>query len=255
MPYAGLVSLEDRDQPDPESPRAEALRNLMYSSFAVSRLETFLNALKSFYGALPQPPRDPFTLFVWEVLSVHSSPRKRDAALAALKRIPALTPDAMGRAPQKKLEQSVTLAGPYAENRLQALRAGVDLFRRSPNLPAVIRGPLPAARRALKPLPQLGETGAHRMLLFAADHAILPVDARFSRVGRRLGYGVAASDFKKQARSVQEALARELPASVDDYRRAFLYLSHHGGATCTEADPHCPICPLLEECPEGQKRL
>ena len=221
----------------------------------MSRLETLLNTLRKFYGVLSPPPRDPFTLFVWEVLSVHSTPRKRDAALAALKRIRALTPDAMWRAPQKKLEQSVALAGPYTENRLQALRTGVDLFRRSPRLPAVIRGPLPAARRALKPFPQLGETGAHRMLLFAADHAILPVDARVSRVGRRLGYGDAADDFKKQARSIQEALARELPASADAYRRAFLYLSHHGGATCTESDPHCAICPLLKDCPEGQKRL
>jgi endonuclease III len=222
--------------------------------FVVSRLETILSALQTFYGTLP-PPRDPFTLFVWEVLSVHSTPRKRDAALAALKRIRALTPDAMWRAPQKKLEQSIALAGPYAENRLHALRTGVDLFRRSPTLPSVIRGPLAAARRALKPFPQLGETGAHRMLLFAADQLILPVDARVSRLGHRLGYGEAADDFKKQARSVQEAFARELPASADAYRRAFLYLSHHGGATCTESDPHCSVCPLVKDCPEGQKRL
>jgi len=80
------------------------------------------------------------------------------------------------------------------------------------------------------------------------------VDARVSRVGRRLGYGEAAGDFKKQARSVQAAFARELPASVDAYRRAFLYLSHHGGATCTESDPHCAICPLLNDCPGGQGR-
>jgi endonuclease III len=217
-------------------------------------LETVVAALQKFYGALPPPPRDPFTLFVWEVLSVHSTPRKRDAALAALKRIPAMTPDSMWRAPAKKLEQSVKLAGPYFENRLQALRSGSDIFRRSPDLPAVIRGPLAAARRALKPLPQLGETGAHRMLLFAAGQMILPVDARVNRVGRRLGYGDAAPDFKKQARSVHDALARELPASVDAYSTAFLYLSHHGGATCTESDPHCTICPLVKDCPEGRKR-
>ena len=149
----------------------------------------------------------------------------------------------------------MAIAGSYAENRLQSLRSGSDLFRRSRNLPAVIRGPLLAARRARKPLPQLGETGAHRMLLFAADHAILPVDARVSRVGRRLGYGDAAGDFKKQARSVQHALTSQLPGSADAFRRAFLYMSHHGGATCTEGDPHCPICPLLMDCPEGQKKL
>jgi len=49
----------------------------------VSTLEALLQKLKKFYGALPAPPRDPFTLFVWEVLSVHSTPYKRDAALAA----------------------------------------------------------------------------------------------------------------------------------------------------------------------------
>jgi endonuclease-3 len=218
-------------------------------------LSAIIDRLHTFYGPLPPPPRDPFTLFVWEVLSAHSTPRKRDAALAALKRIPAMTPDSMWRAPQKKLADSIKLAGPYPENRLQALRTGCELFRRSPDLPKIIRGPLPAARRALKPLPQLGETGAHRMLLFAADQAILPVDARVSRVGRRLGYGDAASDFKKQARSVQDALAQELPAKVEAYGRAFLYLSHHGGATCTEHDPHCQVCPLLKDCPEGQRRV
>jgi len=221
----------------------------------VTKLESVLNALQKFYGLLPSPPHDPFTLFVWEVLSVHSTPAKRDAAMAALKRIPALTPDAMWRAPQKKLEQSLVLAGPYLENRLRALRSGVELFRKDPDLPATIRGPLPAARRALKPFPQLGETGAHRMLLFAADQVVLPVDARVNRVGQRLGYGAAAGDFKKQSRSVQAALTRELSPSADTYRRAFVYLSHHGGATCTEADPHCTICPLLKECAEGQRRV
>jgi adenine-specific DNA glycosylase len=45
-----------------------------------------------------------------------------------------------------------------------------------------------------------------------------------------------------------------LPPAVDAFRRAFQYLSHHGAATCTETDPHCQICPLVSECPEGKKR-
>jgi len=221
----------------------------------VSRLDELLDGLQKFYGALPRPPRDPFTLFVWEVLSMHSTPQKRDAALGALKRIPALTPDAMWRAPKKKLEESVRLAGPYGEQRLTALRTGVDMFRRAPKLPAIIRGPVTSARRALKGLPQMGEGGAYRMLLFAADQPVLPVDARVSRVARRLGYGETLKDFTKTARSVREAVSRELPPDIDAYRRAFLYLSHHGIATCTEADPHCTVCPLLKDCPEGQRRV
>jgi endonuclease-3 len=220
----------------------------------VSRLNGLLDALQKFYGALPRPPRDPFTLFVWEVLSTHSTPQKRDAALNALKRIPALTPDAMWRAPKKKLEESVKLAGPYGEQRLTALRTGVDIFRRTPKLPSIIRGPVLSARRALKGLPQMGEGGAYRMLLFAADQPVLPVDARVSRVARRLGYGEAHKDFTKTARSVREAVAQELPLGIDAYQRAFIYLSHHGTTTCTEADPHCTVCPLLRDCPEGQRR-
>jgi endonuclease III len=221
----------------------------------VSRLQEVLSKLRTFYGLLPAPPRDPFILFVWEVLSVHSTPRKRDAALAALTRARLLTPDAMWRAPQKTLEDAVALAGPYREQRLERLRTGVAVFRRSPELPKIIAGPLQAARRALKPLPVLGDGGAHRMLLFAAAHPVLPVDARVSRVARRLGYGDQYSDFKKTARSVQAAIAAELRPDVDIYRRTYVYVSHHGAVTCTEAEPHCAVCPLAGDCPEGARRL
>lgn len=218
------------------------------------RLERQLDALTRFYGRLPSPPSDPFTLFVWEVLSVHSTPRKRDAALGALKRARALTPDAMWRVAPRKLEEAVTLAGSYADQRLRALKTGVDVFRRSPDLPDVIRGPIAAARRALKALPQMGEGGAYRMLLFAAGHPVLPVDARVARVARRLGYVDAQSSFTGAARTLRGTVAAELPPTLDAYRRAFVYLNHHGAATCTEADPHCHVCPLLSDCPEGKRR-
>ena len=162
----------------------------------------------------------------------------------------------MWRAPQKKLEESVKLAARTPSSGCGRCAPASICSAARPTC-RDIRGPLPAARRALKPFPQLGETGAHRMLLFAADHPILPVDARINRVGRRLGYGEPGGDFKKQSRSVQAALAAELPESLDAYRRAFLYLSHHGGATCTEADPHCVGVSAVEglsarEAAEGQ---
>jgi endonuclease III len=220
-----------------------------------ARLDGLLQRLQRFYGLLAKPPRAPFTLFVWGVLSNHAVPAKRDAALNALKRIPALTPDSMWRAPRAKLEAAVQLAGPYLDQRLGALRLGVDLFRRTPELTAVIRGPLAAARQVLKPFPQLGESDSRRFLLFAADHAVLPMDPRIHRVGSRLGYGRRSDDVRKAGRSVHRALTRELACEVDAFRRAFVYLSHHGAATCTEADPHCAVCPLLFDCPEGKRRV
>ena len=220
----------------------------------MSRLERLIARLRTFYGILPVPPHDPFALFVWEVLSAHSTPRKRDAALAALKRIPALTPGAMSRAPRAKLEASVGLAGPYVEQRLQALRTGIDLLRCAPDLLAVARGPLPAARRALKRFPGPGQDGVDRMLLFAGGHVVLPVDTHVHRVGLRLGYGRTDPDFRTSMRTVKRALAGELARSAGAFRSAFVYLSHHGAATCTEGEPRCAVCPLVEECPEGKAR-
>jgi endonuclease III len=220
-----------------------------------SRLERIVATLKRCYGPLVSPPSDAFTLFVWEILSNHSTPRKRDAALAALKRHRALTPDAMWNAAPRKLEESVALAGPYRDQRLQGLRTGVDVFRRTPTLPSVVRGPAAAALRQLKQLPRLtGESGPYRMLLFAGDHAVLPVDARVTRVATRLGYGERSTNFTKTARSIRVAVAAELPHSVDAYRQAYTYLAHHGAATCSETNPRCDECRLLHDCPFGTSR-
>src|SRR5204862_1592458 len=110
---------------------------------------------------------------------------------------------------------------------LTALRKGIDVFRRTPDLPAIVRGPVAPARRLLKQLPLMGEGGAYRMLLFTADRPVLPVDARVSRVARRLGFGEAQANFGKTAKSIRDAIAGELPEDVQPYRGTFVYLHHH----------------------------
>jgi endonuclease III len=222
----------------------------------VTRIERLLSTLRSVYGPLAAPPSNPFTLFVWETLSTHSTAAKRDKALAALKKLGALTPDSMGTAPRARLEAIVGAAGPYAEQRLRSLRKGVEIFRRSPDLLKTLQGPLPVALKTLKPLPQMsGDSGAYRMLLFAAGQPVLPVSARVERTARRLGYGVErARDFKGAAKGVRTALASELAQTADVYRTAYLYLAHHGETTCT-SEPACESCPLLDDCPEGQDRM
>jgi hypothetical protein len=173
-------------------------------------------------------------LFVWEILSVHSTPRKRDAALAALKRIRALTPDAMWRAAHAKLEASVALAGP-CRAAVARSQTGVDLFTAAHRLDGASPGRCRPPPR-VEAVPQLA-AGAHRMLLFAADHPILPVDARVTgsacgsarRAGRRLREGVAGR--------AERADPRAAPA-VDAFRRAFQYC-RITAPPCTETDPHC----------------
>ena len=193
-------------------------------------------------------------MYVWEVLNFHAFPVRRDAALAALRRIPALTPDSIWKAVPKKLEAAVMMAGPYHDERIRALRAGAALFRRHPDLTVRIAGPLLSARRTLRALPQLGVAGAQRMLLFAVDHPLIPADAHLMRVALRLGFGSATPHLRLQIRRVRRALAAVIAPTVETRRRAVVYLSHHGHSTCLEHEPHCHVCPLLSGCPWGQSR-
>jgi endonuclease III len=195
-----------------------------------------LERLERFYGPLPQPPSDPFALYVWEVLSLHTTDPRRDAAMNAVRRIPALTPDSMGRAARAKLQAAVAFAGPYREERIHALLAGVDVFRRHRDFPEKLRGELSEAIEALKLLPHLTSVSGQWMLLLAGGHPALPDDPHIARVLSRLGSDVKTAES-------------ELGAVLSARQRAGLYLSHHGQATCAETAPLCHICPLRADCP------
>jgi endonuclease III len=213
-----------------------------------------VSALAAFYGALPQPPSDPFGVYVWEVLGMKTTPARRDSALAALRRVPAMTPDSMRKLGRGKLEAIVRLCGPFVEERLSAIETGVDVFRRRRNLPELFQGPLRTAWLAAKDLPHLSEGGAARLLLFASPHALVPVDASLTRVSVRLGLVTPVDNLRRLTRSVRRQVRKALPSDQPSIRRAVLYLGHHGQNTCLEFDPHCGICPLADRCPEGVRR-
>ena len=200
-----------------------------------------MDRLERFYGPVPFPPEDPFALYVWEVLGVRTTATRRDAAMGALRRIPALTPDSMGKVPRAKLEKAIALAGPYREERLRALTSGVEVFKRNRDLPKRLRSDIGAARDALALLPHLTAISGQWLLLFAGGHPLLPDDSHVGRVLTRLG-------------SDADSAAEELGRVVTAMQRATLYLSHHGRATCVDADPLCHICPLRSECPFARLR-
>ena len=195
-----------------------------------------VDRLERFYGPLPQPPDDAFALYVWEVLGIHTTASRREVAMNALRRIPALTPDSMSKVARMKLENAVALAGPYREERLRALNAGVDVFRRNPDLPRRLLGEDAEAAEAVDRLPHLTAVSGQWLLLFAGRQARLPDDPNLLRVLARLG-------------TDRERLAAELGGVLTAVRRAALYLSHHGQATCVATDPVCRICPLRASCP------
>jgi endonuclease III len=212
-------------------------------------LASTLDDLKRFYGPQPEAPHDAFAFYVWHVLGQRTTPARRDAALAALKRIPALTPDSVWRAARAKLHDAVAHAGPPDE-RLHALMAGVEVFRHDRELDDRLRGPMLSARRATQRLERpLGQVGAQWLLLAAGRHPVLPRDRGLGRIAIRLGVvPPAAADAPGAQMRAVRAVAAMLPRDAPLLEMAMLYLSHHANVTCTAADPHCRICPLADTC-------
>jgi endonuclease III len=207
-----------------------------------------LDRLRIFYGALPAPPSHPFALYIWEVLSVGTTPARRDAAFNALKRVPALTPDAIAHLPHARIEAIVTHAGPMRDERIRALRAGADVFRRMPSLLEEFGAGLGRALRAARRIPHLGRTSTLRLLLGSSSHPVLPLDEHALRVARRLGYGVDWPMPIRVLRTTRQAVMAESGRDIETLRLVSQYFTHHGLATCTQAAPHCAVCPLAADC-------
>jgi endonuclease-3 len=212
------------------------------------RLRAFLARLRAFYGALPSPPPHPFGVYIWEVLSIGTTPARRDAAFNALRRIPALTPDAVARLPQAQLEAAAAHAGTMKDERVRALRAGADVFRRNPGLADELAGGLRRALKAARAIPHLGRASTLRLLLFPGGLPVLPLDEHALRVARRLGYGADHDSAIRVLRATRRAVVSESGRDVETLRALSLYLTHHGMATCTAAAPHCGVCPLAPDC-------
>jgi endonuclease III len=124
--------------------------------------------------------------------------------------------------------------------------------RWSGNLRPVLRLPLEAARRELAQYPSIGAAGAERILLLCGSHSVLGLDSNALRVLLRLGYGREFPQWNKTHRVVQEAAARELPATIAARRSAYLLLRRHGQTLCRRSAPHCGECPLQPDCPTGR---
>jgi endonuclease III len=212
-----------------------------------------LEALHAFYGPLAHPPADLFGFFVWEVISDAALPARRDLAWQALKRIPALTPDAMFRAPAKALHEAVGHVTHHRDERIDMLKAGVGELRRDRDLPQRMTGGVVQAARAVWRLPHLDAASRARALLFVGGYPVLPVDQGTARVVERLTAAAPViHGLRARVRRARRLLAREVPPDVELRRQVALYFAHHAARACTEVSPHCQVCPLLARCAHGR---
>ena len=75
------------------------------------------------------------------------------------------------------------------------------------------------------------------------------------RVLGRMGYGRLQKNYGATYRSVQEALAGQLPPEAAALTRAHLLLRQHGKTLCRNNNPLCGECPVAQECVFAGKQV
>jgi len=77
----------------------------------------------------------------------------------------------------------------------------------------------------------------------------LPLESNGLRVLTRVGYGrVHLKNYGAMYKSVQEAVAPELPRGAEKIARAHLVLRTHGKTICRDTTPLCSDCPVSAMC-------
>ena len=110
-------------------------------------------------------------------------------------------------------------------------------------------GVLPQDRDELTKLPGVGRKTANVVVSVAFGVPAIAVDTHVERVSKRLGI----CRWKDSVLEVENTLTKKIPReewSVTHHRLIFFGRYH-----CKAQKPQCEICPILDLCREGKKRV
>jgi len=216
-----------------------------------SRLAKILTDLEAFYGKVdPSPAMDAYEMILYTNCGYPASDARCSKGFQALRDEVGLNPDSILGARDARLAAIVKVGGMMPELRAARLKEIADLVKTEfgGNLGTVLRQPVKEARKALKRFPTIGDPGADKILLFTKTLPIAAVPSNCLHVPARLGFGEEKKNWAAGYRSIQEALAAELPEDCDARIRAYVLLKRHGQELCKQSRPLCERCPVSGDC-------
>ena len=110
-------------------------------------------------------------------------------------------------------------------------------------------GQIPSTHKELESLAGVGRKTANVVMSIAFDEPSLAVDTHVERVSKRLGI----NRWKDNVTQVEDRLCSIIPK--ERWSRSHHQLIFFGRYHCLARKPKCDICPLLDDCREGQKRM
>jgi len=206
----------------------------------------------------PPPAHGPFELVMWENACYLLPDERRAAVFGAVKTQVGMTAEAIRKADSRKLLPIAALGGMRPETRVfrwhEIARITLQLF--GGNLDSILQEPYAKAKKALKQFPNIGEPGAEKILLLCGMAGPgLPLESNGLRVLVRAGYGREhLRNYGAMYKSVEEAIASELPRDVPALAQAHMLLREHGKTVCRTGGPLCHECPATDLCAFAQRR-
>ena len=202
------------------------------------------------YGALKWDlPQDPLSELILTLLSQNTSGQNTRRAFSSLRERFGSW-EAVAEASVEDIAQAIK-GGGLAQVKAARIKAILETVRKERgglDLSFLAELPLPEAKAWLRKLPGVGPKTVACVLLFSLGRPVLPVDTHVYRVSRRLGL-ISARVSPERA---QEELERQLPP--EEFERFHLSLIEHGRRVCRARRPHCELCILRQECPEGSAK-
>jgi endonuclease III len=221
-------------------------------------LQKLIAKLKKYHGDPELPPaRGPFELVMWENACYLLSDQRRAAVFEALRQQVGMDAAAIWKASKEVLLPLAKMGGMRPETRVFRWReiARITNSQFGGNLGSVLQLPYAQAKRALQQFPSIGQPGAEKILMLCGMNTGLPLEWNGCRVLQRVGYGRLQKSYGATYRSIQEAIAGQLPHDAAALARIHLLLRYHGKSICRNNKPLCGDCPLAPECAFVNKQV
>lgn len=224
----------------------------------VLEFKKLIARLKKAHGepALP-PAHGPFELVMWENACYLLPDDRRALVFEGLRQQIGMDAESIWKADQAMLLPLAKLGGMRPETRVFRWReiARITISQFGGSLDAILELSYDKAKRALQQFPAIGQPGAGKILMLCGMSAGLPLESNGLRVLERVGYGRAQRNYGATYRSVQDAIAGQIPKDVAAVTRAHLLLRYHGKSVCRNNRPLCEECVLATECRFAAKQL
>ena len=219
-------------------------------------LDAVYETLLATYGAqqwwpIDGPKRDArLEMCAGAILVQHTSWRGAERALKQLRAAGALSIEAFATLPEQQLGELLRGAGTY-RTKARRLRSFAEAVLAEGSLVAFLDGAAEEVRERCLAVWGVGPETADVITLYAARRPSFVVDAYAQRLLERLEL---APEGVRGYEGWRTALLAAVGDELERLGEWHALIVVHGKERCRARAPRCEGCPLLERCPEGQRR-